>query len=226
MQPEAPAKRAVAFFDGQNLFHAAKAVFGSRWPDYDPQALATRVCSDNGWALAGVRHYTGIPSASDDPKWNHFWNAKQAAMGTRGVYTFGRALVYRDQEVVWPDGSPVLLPDGTPYVIRVPKEKGIDIRLALDVVSLAVSQAYDVAILFTQDQDLTEAVDEVKAIARLQRRWVTVACAYPFSATPADPRWNNGRGVNRTNWIKLDSATYTSCKDPKNYLPTRTITMP
>jgi hypothetical protein len=28
-------KRAVAFFDGQNLFHAAKQAFGYRSPNYE-----------------------------------------------------------------------------------------------------------------------------------------------------------------------------------------------
>lgn len=219
MPTEPTLKRTVAFFDGQNLFHAAKAAFGSRWPDYDPQALVARVCAEKGWTPTEVRHYTGVPSAKDDPKWNHFWNSKMAAMGSRGVITFNRSLMYRDQEVLWPDKSPITLPDGTPYVLRVGKEKGIDIRIALDVVSLAVDEAYDVAILFTQDQDLSEAVDEVKRIARLQRRWVKVACAYPFSPTPVDPRHRNGRGVNGTDWIRIDQASYASCVDPNNYLP-------
>lgn len=213
--------RAIAFFDGQNLFHAAKNCFGNRWPNYDPKALAEWVCAQNGWDLVGVRHYTGVPAAADEPFWNHFWTAKMAAMGTRGVYTFSRQLKYRDQIVKWPDGSPIPLPDGSPYVIRVAQEKGIDIRLALDVVSLAVNQSYDVAILFTQDQDLSEAADEVKAIAKSQGRWVTIACAYPHTATPVNPLYRNGRGVNRTNWIKFDQATYDACADLNDYRPPR-----
>lgn len=211
--------RAIAFFDGQNLFHAAKNCFGSRFPDYDPKTLAEWVCQQNGWDLVQVRHYTGRPPAAEEPFWHHFWTAKMAAMGTRGIYTFARDLKYRNQAAKWPDGTPILLPDGTPYVTRVAQEKGIDIRLALDVVSLAVDQSYDVAILFTQDQDLSEASDEVKAIAKSQGRWVTVACAYPHTTTPANPSYRNGRGVDRTNWIRLDQATYKACLDPNDYRP-------
>jgi hypothetical protein len=32
-------KRTVAFFDGQNLFHAARAAFGYTFPNYDPITL-------------------------------------------------------------------------------------------------------------------------------------------------------------------------------------------
>src|SRR2546425_2551527 len=44
MPPEPPVKRAVAFIDGQNLFHAAKEAFGYRWPNFDPLKLSTEVC--------------------------------------------------------------------------------------------------------------------------------------------------------------------------------------
>jgi hypothetical protein len=32
---EPPVKRAIAFFDGQNLFHHAKAAFGYTYPNFD-----------------------------------------------------------------------------------------------------------------------------------------------------------------------------------------------
>jgi uncharacterized LabA/DUF88 family protein len=36
------------------------------------------------------------------------------------------------------------------------EEKGIDVRIAIDVIRLAHRNAYDVALLFSQDQDLSE----------------------------------------------------------------------
>ena len=45
MSPSEPAvKRAVAFIDGQNLFHAARETFGYTYPSYDVQRLAERLC--------------------------------------------------------------------------------------------------------------------------------------------------------------------------------------
>jgi hypothetical protein len=38
MSVEPEVKRAVAFFDGQNLFHAVKNAFGYKYPNYDRQA--------------------------------------------------------------------------------------------------------------------------------------------------------------------------------------------
>jgi hypothetical protein len=105
MPPEPTIKRAIAFIDGQNLFYAAKYAFGYNFPNYDVAALSDAVCRDSGWTLSKVHFYTGIPSVQDDPFWNHFWSAKLAVMGTRGVVTFSRHLKYRNQTVPLPDGT-------------------------------------------------------------------------------------------------------------------------
>ena len=72
MPPEPPVKRAVAFIDGQNLFHAVREAFGYTYPNFDPSALAHATCKRQGWHLDQVRFYTGIPDPTDDPFWNHF----------------------------------------------------------------------------------------------------------------------------------------------------------
>jgi hypothetical protein len=203
--PDEPVnKRAIAFIDGQNLFYAVKYAFGYTFPNYDIPALAEAVCSRPGWLASGLRFYTGIPSAGDEPFWNYFWTAKLAVMGTRGVVTFSRNLRYRNQTVQ--------LPDGSSTTVLVGQEKGVDVRLALDVVRLAREGAFDVAVLFSQDQDLSEVADEVKAISIAQQRWIKVACAFPVS-----PAYANTRGVNRTDWAGFDRALYDTCIDPTDY---------
>jgi len=130
MPPEPAVKRSFVFVDGQNLFYAAKEAFGYAYPNYDPLALAKTICNAQDWTLTKVYFYTGVPDESDNPFWNHFWNKKLAVMGTRGIETFSRSLKYRNQ--------PVELPGGTYKTVLVGQEKGIDIRIALDVVRLAL----------------------------------------------------------------------------------------
>lgn len=67
MPPEPPVKRAVAFMDGQNLFHAAKEAFGYRWPNFDPLKLAREMSRLQGWTLGEARFYTGVPDRADEP---------------------------------------------------------------------------------------------------------------------------------------------------------------
>jgi uncharacterized LabA/DUF88 family protein len=154
--------RAVAFFDGQNLFHCAKAAFGHKYPNYDPVALAKAICAAKGWACQEVRFYTGVPDAADDPFWNHFWVAKGAQMGRDGAHVYTRPLRYRNKEVK--------LPNGTSHTFLVGDEKGIDVRIALDVIRLAHQNAFDVGLLFCRDQDLSEVADEIRLIASERNR--------------------------------------------------------
>ena len=41
-------KRAVSFFDGQNLYRHAKDAFGHYHPNFDPLKLADAVCMERG----------------------------------------------------------------------------------------------------------------------------------------------------------------------------------
>jgi uncharacterized LabA/DUF88 family protein len=201
-----PARRVIGFVDGQNLFFAAKQAFGYSYPSYDPRRLIQVVAAPHGWIVAGVHFYTGVPDRKDSPFWHDFWAAKCAAMKAEGVVTFTRPLSYRTETVD--------LPGAGRTAIRIGREKGIDVRIALDIVRLARSGALDVALVFSQDQDLSEVASEIRAIARDQGRWVNMTCAFPVSPTRA-----NRRGIGKTDWIRLDRATYDLALDPRDYRP-------
>lgn len=61
MAIEPPVKRTLAFFDGQNLFHHAKAAFGHTYPNFDPKKLTESICTSRGWVISGIHFYTGVP---------------------------------------------------------------------------------------------------------------------------------------------------------------------
>jgi uncharacterized LabA/DUF88 family protein len=203
---EPPVKRAVAFMDGQNLFHSVRGSFGYSYPNFDLLALAKTICASQGWELAQVRFYTGIPDPSDDGFWNHFWVVKLRVMSWQGVRVFSRPLRYRNRRV--------RLPDGTEHTYLAGEEKGIDVRIALDVIRMAHHQEYDAALLFSQDQDLSEVAAEIRAIAREQDRWMKIACAFPVS-----PTTRNRRGIDKADWVRIDRATYEPCLDRRDYRP-------
>ncbi len=203
---EPATKHAVAFFDGQNLFHAARSAFGYSFPNYDPQALAQAICFRQGWVLKETRFYTGLHSLAAKPAWNYFWKAKLAVMAREGIYVFSRPLRYRNHVV--------RLPDGTTHSYLAGEEKGVDVRIAVDVIGMAFRREYDVALIFSQDQDLSEAAREIRVIAREQDRWIKIACAFPVS-----PTYPNTRGVNSTDWIPIDRDTYQACLDHRDYRP-------
>lgn len=207
MPPEPLRKRAVVFFDGQNVFHTAKELWGHSFPNYDPLALSRLVCARESWRLHEVRFYTGVPSNKYDARWHGFWSRKIAHMGQQGVFCFTRQLRYHQEEVV--------LGDGSRHAIHIGREKGIDIRIALDVIRLAQARVFDVAVIFSQDSDLSEVAAEIRRLARDQNRWVKMASAFPYDAKR--PR----RGIDRTDWLPISRAEYDSCLDPTDYRETR-----
>lgn len=123
-----------------------------------------------------------------------------------GAVVYSRALRYGNKAVT--------LPDGSVHSFLVGEEKGIDVRIALDVIRLAHRNAYDVALVFSQDQDLREVAEEVRVIAREQARWMRIASAFP-----ASPTYANKRGIDKTDWIPVSRADYDACIDPRVYRP-------
>lgn len=203
--------RAIAFFDGQNLYHAAKEAFGFHFPNYDPLKLARAICDERGWDLQQVRFYTGIPTASDDPKWHRFWQAKLAVLGRQGVFVFTRPLRYRTQYVS--------ITPGLIHPVPTAEEKGIDVRIALDMIRLAHHGHYDVALTFSQDQDLSEVAAELRVIAHEQERWIKMASAFPVSSAS-----RNRRGIERTDWIPIEREVYLRCLDRRDYRVSDSLT--
>ena len=201
---EPPSKKAIIFVDGQNLYHSAREAFGYTYPNYDIRKLSEKICQNHSWTIEKIRFYTGIPDLQDDNFWYNFWVRKLAAMGQVGIKIFSRSLRYRNQTV--------RLPGGALHTFLVGQEKGIDVRIAIDVIRLAHEKKYDVALIFSQDQDLSEIADEVRRISIEQKRWIKIASAFPISPTKKD-----NRGINKTDWIKIDRQTYDVCIDPNDY---------
>ena len=164
--------RVVVFVDGQNLYHRARELFG--WPWVHPVWLARALVEEDrsrygphSHVLAAVRYYTGIHDPNRRPK-------EHAALATR------LERYRRDGAQVFP--IPLRYdPDGRG------REKGVDIRIALDLTRLGEKGLYDVAIIVSEDSDLDEAARDVYAL-RDEERWIAVENALPWSPH-ANPRW-------------------------------------
>ena len=204
MPPEPINKRTIAFFDGQNLFRHAKEAFGHYHPNYDPTKLFNAICTRKSWNPTSIRFYTGTPDVNKDATWHKYWNNRLLSLKRSGILVESRPLKYRSINIT--------LRDGTIHTTDTCQEKGIDIRIALDVIRLTIKNQLDVAVIFSQDQDLAEVAKEVKDISIDQNRWVKVASAFLCGSSASSKR-----GINGTDWIKIDQTFYDSCLDPKDY---------
>ena len=145
-----------------------------------------------------ARFYTGVPDSVASEKWRAFWAARFRVMRGQGIEVVSRPLRY----------------DRRPLAGDIGREKGIDVRIAIDVISAAYENECDVAVIFSQDQDLGRNRGRDSPHRRLRKTLDRIACAYPQSEKSA-----NRRGINNTDWIALDRAIYDSCLDARDYFP-------
>ncbi len=218
--------------DGQNLYYAASEAFGYDYPNYHPLALAERICAQKQWEFRQVRFYTGVPKLPDNPYWHRFWAAKGRFLSrdprtkviTRDIHYREKRISFADDahRLILPDGMPfdpntaLYLPNGRvipgDFWVRTGEEKGIDVRIALDMIHLTNRKEFDVAVIFSQDQDLSEAVSEVREIAKFQRRFVEMHSAFPCS-----DKTTNTKPIRGTTEFRIGRSFYDACLDPNNY---------
>jgi len=65
MPAEPLIKRAVAFIDGQNLYHSARESFGHTYPNFYGNPLPN-IYRSKDWELTRVRYCTGVPDSWND----------------------------------------------------------------------------------------------------------------------------------------------------------------
>jgi hypothetical protein len=150
--------RVVVFLDYQNVYMGARETFGSRrahgrFGQVDPLALGLLIVARHSdpTRLHEVRVYRGRPDPQRDPR-AYAANMRQSqAQENRGgglVTVITRPLRYPKE---WP---------------RLPaQEKGIDVSLAADLVAMAATERFDVAVVMSTDTDLLPALEAASIFA-------------------------------------------------------------
>jgi uncharacterized LabA/DUF88 family protein len=144
-------RRFVLFVDYQNAYMQARRCFRGEaaqraFGQFHPAVLGELIGGRLGADLHEVRVYRGLPHAVRDPR--SFTAAdRQIKAWERDARTtvVTRPLRYRGA-----------LP---------PEEKGIDVRLAVDFVAMALRGEYDVGVLMSHDSDLAPALEAVLELA-------------------------------------------------------------
>lgn len=203
--------RVVVFVDYQNVYRRARDAFHDHNVDphwcgqVDPVRLGQHLAADANYdrTLQQVRVYRGMPANSRDPRGYAATRRQVAAWETNRLSTvITRTLQY---PYGWPNGH---LPG------EAPREKGIDVALAVDLAVMASRKEYDVAILCSLDTDLKPSLEFV---CDLTRAWGKPRVE--VSAWSAEDQTNGrlsvpGRKI-FCHWIDL--ATYSGLRDDTNY---------
>ena len=174
-----PPERAILFIDGSNFYHGANRL-GVATGDLDYQALARKLILNR--ELAGIRYYVGKVSASL-PR-----IASQSKflrdLREQGVnVSLGRI----ERKLIQPNKNPAIVELEkliaaskqdieaaflgelqTLCKTKFPQytEKRVDVSIAVDMVTMAQANDYDVAYLLSADGDFVPAVNAVKALGK------------------------------------------------------------
>lgn len=214
--------RVVTFFDGQNLFKALEERFERKFPDFDVIKLSKKICEkitekrQAMTVLSGVQFYSGVPPAYKDLDWSYFWAEKMRSMKRTSekieVQTIARDLRYSKNSIEV---------DGAVKTIETKREKGIDVRIALDIVRLASLKKMDVCVIFSQDNDLSEVVEELNLLKTMGvvDEHLSIYSSYPvlpLSENVGEPEWNH-RGIKDTMWLPFTKEEYSGCIDSRSF---------
>jgi uncharacterized LabA/DUF88 family protein len=191
-----PGARVLVVVDGQNLYNAARRLFGH--PLCHPNLLALWLAGPRTSSRVACRFYTGEPDRNVPGEARRLRNLDRrlAAMRTVGVTTVTRKLRYH-----WDWGHQENLPppdeNAAPITVTLrpwqrPQEKGIDMVLALDVVEFILTDAFDVAIVVSLDRDLAEIPQALRNLRRFRQRPFRIEAAVPVPAGLQKPKTLTG----------------------------------
>ena len=186
------------FFDGQNLYRSAKDAWRLKdtsdtykytWPSYDVEKLsATLTSKTSGRTLSQIRFYTGVPKENQNSFWHYFWVEKIRHLKEQGIEVYKGRINSSGQE------------------------KGVDVKIAVDLIRLTYEKQYEVAIIVSQDRDFEPAIRLAKKIAKDQKRQLVFESHFVVG-----PGSNSDRGIPGTSWKPIDKTTYDACYDPQDY---------
>lgn len=208
----------IVFLDAQNAYKGAREAFGwtdraGRYGNFRPITLS-RLIYANGdplRRLKQVRIYTGVPSNERD---SSGYQATQRRIATWKAE--GRGLV----EVV--DRTLQYSPT------ERPREKGINVLIAIDMVRMAIRDEYDAVVLISGDTDLVPALEFVADLKGSDR---VASAMWKPSAPHLQPPQPLGVAVTAERaqilrWL-IDESTFAKAADKRDYRqPIEPITGP
>lgn len=198
-------RRVAVFIDYQNCYRIARELFHdqqndpSHFGNLKPMQLANLLASkgSGAYSLAHVGVYCGIADPRRDPKTHGARQRQIEAWKSAGVTVFARPLRYPP---LWAAKAG-----------EKPREKGVDVKLAIDAVVMAVEGSYDTAVIASCDTDLDPVVD---ALLELQN---TIGRPTSVEAVAWKDRANRLTQVAGLNFRWVGEHDYSAVRDPTDY---------
>jgi len=184
--------RVCILIDGSNFYHLVLKKFGLKETQFDFEKFAGFLANGREISDTGKRFYTGTVSEKEGDirtkkamakqtslftvlKNNH-WEIKTSKLRTR------KERIPIDDRVV--DYEKFLKFGIKKIIYERLREKGIDVKLATDLIVGAVDDQYDTAILVSSDSDLNPAIDWVRYRYRKKKKIEYIGFSIPDEINP------------------------------------------
>ena len=184
------AERVNILIDGGNFYHLVLKKLGAHELDFDFEAFSLFLANKRPISEMGKRIYVGTvrekegdqrskEMMAEQTRWFSLlkktaWEIKTSKLKTR------REEIIIDSRVL--DFQKIRKRGVTKIVIERQREKGIDVKLATDLIVGAVDDKYDTAIVVSSDSDLVPAIDWVRH--RMKRKVEYVGFSIPDPINP------------------------------------------
>ena len=163
-------ERVNIFIDGGNFYHLALRKLGSSESDFDFEKFANFLASGRKIVEMGKRYYIGTVMEKVGDMRSKEAMSKQTALFTKlkkSHWEIKTSKLRKRIEEIKIDDRVVdyknILKKGIEKIrYERLREKGIDVKLATDLIVGAVDDKYDVAIIVSSDADIVPAIDWVR----------------------------------------------------------------
>ena len=162
-------ERVQIYIDGGNFYHLVLKKLQIDSLDFLFDKFAEFLVGERKLVIWGKRYYTGTVREIEGDKYSKKKMSEQTKLFTglkKGSWEMKTSKLRTRLERVVIDQRSLnhkeLLKKGVKYVeFKRMREKGIDVKLAVDLIIGAMDDKYDTAILVSSDTDLTPAIDTV-----------------------------------------------------------------
>ena len=165
--------RVIVFIDGNNFYYKLRDIISGKSEifkliDFNYQEFSENLTKDN--VLVEVRYYIGAVKRQDG----------QNKEKSEKLYANQQKLLAKLQQ----QNIPAILGNLIQHPDKSFHEKGVDVRIAVEMIRLAHKNKYDIAYLLSSDTDLVPAVEEVRSLNK-QVYYVGTSKGQSFGLTKA-----------------------------------------
>lgn len=170
--------RVALFFDGKNHMKDLSRAAKDRWINHG-QLAEWVVEHVGGTELFAAYYYTGVPTAHDDSSDRHALTDLLDELERRPGF-FVKRYNRRSNSRDCPHCG---------QAVHYTEEKMVDTSLVADMILLAVRNAYDIAVVFSGDLDISPGLDAVHSVGK--KTWIATFGTSGLSRSLTRAAWGH-----------------------------------